>query len=168
MIDTLMVLWTSGTWKRLLRTVCTILILFTCIFLGTYLITASGGRWSGLAITVEQPGVTPAVGKSLSVPTVIATTAPYVAPVILQNPIPTEVATPTPVSQSSSEQSTPQNSAPTEVVTPTHVSQSGQRQRSSRHLSRRRPARHTWFPFPSTSSSDSGSSDSGNSRFDIP
>ncbi len=101
MIDTVMVVWTSGLWKHLLRATGTFLLLFMCICILSFLITTSGSRWSGLAITVTRAGssaqsdgptqssasTAPATVQAAPAPTARPIAAPYIAPLILQNPI---------------------------------------------------------------------------------
>lgn len=148
MIDTLMVLWTSGTWRHILRAICTILILFTCICLLMYLMSIGGSKWSGLAVTVAQPAATATRSKPQPAPTAVPTTAPYIVPIILQNPTPADVVPP-----------------------PTHISQSSHSSRSSRrHINRRRTIRRVRPPVYSTlpPTFNLGPSNSGNTWFDLP
>ena len=95
MIDTLMVLWTSGTWKSFLRSLGMFLLLFTGVCVLLLLVVTSGSRWSGLAATVAQShasapsnaeAATPNA-RSVPAPTAVPTTTPYIIPVILQNPV---------------------------------------------------------------------------------
>lgn len=101
MIDTVMVLWTSGCWKRLLRNTVTFLLLFTCLCILLFLLTTSDGKWSGLAVTVARSSISTQAGgtaqpasANVSAPTARPTTAPYIVPVILQNPLVTDASTP--------------------------------------------------------------------------
>ncbi|HEY3991298.1 MAG TPA: hypothetical protein VGM01_00340 [Ktedonobacteraceae bacterium] len=101
MIDTMMVLWTSGMWKRLLRNIVALLLLFLGICVLLFLLTTSGSRWSSLAVTVTrsnapaQSNVAGQVGSSAApttiqptpAPTAMPSTKPYIEPIILQNPI---------------------------------------------------------------------------------
>src|SRR5579883_3485502 len=80
MLDTLMVLWTRGIYGRFLQTLAAFLLLFLGICVLLFLITASGVRWPGLAVTAAPP---PTAG-SASTPT----PASEIVPVILQNPTP--------------------------------------------------------------------------------
>lgn len=85
MIDTLMVLWTRGICNRFLQTLATFLCLFTAICVLLFLVTASGVKWPGLAVSV-----TPATTASPPAAAPTATPAPaYLGlPPILQNPTP--------------------------------------------------------------------------------
>ncbi len=89
MIDTVMVLWTSGLWKSFLRNTGTFLLLFTGICVLLLLITTSGSRWPGLAVTVAQSSssAAPATVQPAPAPTAAPTATPYIIPIILQNPI---------------------------------------------------------------------------------
>lgn len=84
MVDTLMVLWTRGICNRFLQTLATFLCLFTAICVLIFLVTASGVKWQGLAVTVAPAGTSSAQATSRS------TSAPVSAslklPPILQNP----------------------------------------------------------------------------------
>lgn len=94
-----MVLWTSGMWKRLLRNIVALLLLFLGICVLLFLLTTSGSRWSSLAVTVTrsnssaQSNASGQVGSSTvpvaiqPVPTAMPSTRPYIEPIILQNPI---------------------------------------------------------------------------------
>lgn len=110
MIDTLMVVWTTGLWKQLLRSTGTFLLLFGCICLLSFLITTSSGKWSRLAASTTQAGsfvqpasspqtgvstggattLAPATVQPAPAPTAHPTVAPYIVPIILQNPLPPE------------------------------------------------------------------------------
>lgn len=88
MLDTLMVLWTRGICNRLMQTLATFLCLFTAICVLLFLVTASGVKWPGLAVSV-----TPATTASTPAASPTATPAPtapaYLGlPPILQNPTP--------------------------------------------------------------------------------
>lgn len=85
MLDTLMVLWTRGICNRLLQTLATFLCLFTAICVLLFLVTASGVKWPGLAVSV-----TPATTASTPAVSPTATPAPahLGLPPILQNPTP--------------------------------------------------------------------------------
>lgn len=85
MLDTLMVLWTRGICNRFLQTLATFLCLFTAICVLLFLVTASGVKWPGLAVSV-----TPATTTSTPAVSPTATPAPaYLGlPPILQNPTP--------------------------------------------------------------------------------
>lgn len=91
MLDTLMVLWTKGICSRFLQTFLTFLLLFVSICVMLFLITASGVRWPGLAITSALPGAAASPAMSTITP------ARAVVPIIMQNPTPraTPAATPT-------------------------------------------------------------------------
>jgi hypothetical protein len=80
MLDTFMVLWTRGICSRFLQTLATFLCLFIGICVLLFLVTASGVKWSGLAVTVPPPGsATPQA-------TFTPASVPYTLPIILQNP----------------------------------------------------------------------------------
>jgi hypothetical protein len=103
----MMVVWTTGIWKRLLRTTVTFLILFVCICILSFLVTTSGGKWSSLAATITptqtssptqagsftqpdpatQAGTATAIAVAQPVPTALPKAMPYIVPVILQNPV---------------------------------------------------------------------------------
>ncbi len=108
MIDTLMVVWTSGIWKRLLSITSLLLSLFLVVCALSFLVTTSGGKWANLTVfftqanAVAQPEAAAQSDatsqKSSTIPGTIATASPvavpttrsaepYVAPIILQNPI---------------------------------------------------------------------------------
>src|SRR5487761_503340 len=89
MIDTIMVLWTSGLWKSFLRNTGSFLLLFTGICVLLLLITTSGSRWPGLAVTVAQSSssAAPTTVQPTPAPTAAPTSVPYIVPIILQNPI---------------------------------------------------------------------------------
>ena len=88
MIDTLMVVWTSGLWKQFLRSTCTFLLLFGCICILSFLITTSGNKWSGLAVSVPQASpAQPSAAQPAPAPTAHPTSIPYIVPIILQNPV---------------------------------------------------------------------------------
>lgn len=100
MIDTIMVLWTSGSWKRVLRNATTFLLLFACLCILLFLVTTSDGKWSGLAVTVARSSTTSQAGGTaqpastdVATPTARPTTAPYIVPVILQNPLVIDAST---------------------------------------------------------------------------
>lgn len=64
MLDTFMVLWTRGLCSRFLQTLATFLCLFIGICVMLFLITASGVKWPGLAVTVTPPGTAPSPATS--------------------------------------------------------------------------------------------------------
>ncbi len=117
MIDTLMVLWTRGACGRFLRALVVFLLLFTAICVLLFLVTASGVKWPGLAVTVSSPGASSI--STAAQPTPTATPSAYSVPIILQNPTAIPVI-PTPTAAS----------APTPIVT--HTNQQNAR-RNSRH-----------------------------------
>src|SRR5258708_11760020 len=84
MLDTFMVLWTRGICSRFLQTLATFLCLFIGICVLLFLVTASGVKWSGLAVTVTPPGSSspPATPQATFTPA----SGPYILPIILQNP----------------------------------------------------------------------------------
>lgn len=84
MIDTLMVLWTRGICNRILQTLATFLCLFTGICVLLFLVTASGVKWQGLAVSVTPAGTssTPAAPQATATPL----PAYFNLPPILQNP----------------------------------------------------------------------------------
>lgn len=97
-----MVLWTSGSWKHLLRNTVTFLLLFACLCALLFLVTTSDGKWSGLAVTVAQSststradGTEQPASADVPAPTAHPTPAPYIAPIILQNPLVTDASIPT-------------------------------------------------------------------------
>jgi hypothetical protein len=75
-----MVLWTRGIYGRFLQTLAAFLLLFLGICVLLFLVTASGVRWPGLAVTAAPP----AASGAASTPT----PASEIVPVILQNPTP--------------------------------------------------------------------------------
>jgi hypothetical protein len=89
MIDTIMVLWTSGLWKSFLRNTGSFLLLFTGICALLLLVTTSGSRWPGLAVTVARPGsfATSTTVQPAPAPTAAPTAITYIVPIIPQNPI---------------------------------------------------------------------------------
>lgn len=84
MIDTLMVLWTRGLFSRFLRAFFTFLMLFAGICVMLFLVTASGVRLPGLAVTIAPPDL--ASSSAGARPTSTPVLAPYTIPIILQNP----------------------------------------------------------------------------------
>jgi hypothetical protein len=80
MLDTLMVLWTRGIYGRFLQTLAAFLLLFLGICALLFLVTTSGVRWPGLAVTAAPP-VTSGAASAV-------TPASNLVPVILQNPTP--------------------------------------------------------------------------------
>lgn len=139
MIDTVMVVWTSGIWKRLLCATITFLLLFACVGILSFLVT-TGGKWSSLAATITstqpssstqsslftqpdtatQAGASTAIALAQPAPTARPKVTPYTVPVILQNPIRLEA---TPVSKSttrhiSSYYRPPAHTRPTSIPTP--------------------------------------------------
>lgn len=85
MIDTLMVLWTKGLFTRFVRAFFTFLMLFVGICVMLFLVTASGVRLPGLAVTVAPP-----VQNSTSTGALPPATSHHVSftvPIILQNPV---------------------------------------------------------------------------------
>ncbi len=80
MLDTLMVLWTRSIYGRFLQTLAAFLLLFIGICVLLFLVTASGVRWPGLAVTAAPPTGSGA-GSAL-------TPASNLVPIILQNPTP--------------------------------------------------------------------------------
>lgn len=97
MIDTVMVVWTSGLWKRCLRTTGMLTLLFVCVCALSYLITTSRDKWSGLVISSAQSSAAQsntavnasdatATAQPAPVPTAHPAAMPYVIPVVLQNP----------------------------------------------------------------------------------
>lgn len=87
MVDTLMVLWTRGIRNRFLQAVITFLLLFASICVMLFLVTASGVRLPGLAVTATLPAAASPTATPRPVPGDIV-------PIILQNPMP-PVASPT-------------------------------------------------------------------------
>lgn len=95
MIDTLMVLWTSGLWKSFLRTTGLFLFLCASICALLLLIVTGDVNQAGLAVTVAATGKEHAsltaqgvpAPSTMPTPTTMPTIRPYVIPVILQNPL---------------------------------------------------------------------------------
>ncbi|HEX7737080.1 MAG TPA: hypothetical protein VF458_19705, partial [Ktedonobacteraceae bacterium] len=102
MIDTAMVIWTSGLWKRLLRTTGMLALLFVCVCALSFLITTSRDKWSGLIASKTQSGAAGADAPASSqvsasdatatalpapVPTAHPSDTRRIIPVVLQNPM---------------------------------------------------------------------------------
>jgi hypothetical protein len=83
MLDTLMVLWTRGKCGRFVQTLAAFLLLFLGICALLLLVTASGVKWPGLAVTAAPPIASVTAGA-----TATATPASHIVPLILQNPTP--------------------------------------------------------------------------------
>ena len=99
MIDTLMVVWTSGMWKHLLRNIGAFVLLFVGICALLFLITASGKQWPGLAVSVAHTNTSTQADSTISsapadltvtaqpVPSAYSTAQPFIQPIIPQNPV---------------------------------------------------------------------------------
>ncbi len=109
MLDTLMVLWTRRIDRRFLQTFLTFLLLFVSICVMLFLVTASGVRWPGLAITSALPG-------AASSTTSAVTPARAIVPIIMQNPTPKAQPAATPTSHPAH----PRSTAPASNWAPAH------------------------------------------------
>lgn len=83
MLDTVMVLWTRGRCGRFLQTLAAFFLLFLGICALILLVTASGVKWPGLAVTAAPP----IASVTASAPATL-TPARQIVPLILQNPTP--------------------------------------------------------------------------------
>lgn len=83
MLDTVMVLWARGRYGRFLQTLAAFLLLFAGICVLLLLVTASGVKWPGLAVTAVPPMASVTVGAASA-----RTAARAIVPIILQNPTP--------------------------------------------------------------------------------
>ena len=88
MIDTVMVVWTSGIWKRLLCATITFLLLFACVGILSFLVT-TGGKWSSLAATITSTQPSSSTQSSLFTQPDTATQAGASTAIALAQPAPT-------------------------------------------------------------------------------